>query len=120
VVEVPLEPTIAPVLVPFFRRFGVAEELDFHLLELPRTEREVPRRNLVAETLADLRDANRNANPRAIADVLEVDKDTLGGLGTEEGPPFLSGQRADGGGEHQVKIARLGQRARLAGIGTQG
>ena len=39
----------------------MAEELDLHLLELARAEREIPRRDLVAKALADLGDAERNA-----------------------------------------------------------
>ena len=38
---------------------GVAEELDLHLLELARAEGAVLRRDLVAERLADLGDAER-------------------------------------------------------------
>src|SRR5262249_48821474 len=55
--DVPLIPAVAPVLVPGRRRVGMAEELDLHLLKLARAEGEVPRGNLVAETLAHLRDA---------------------------------------------------------------
>ena len=62
----------------------MAEELDLHLLELARAEGEVPRRDFVAKTLADLGDAEGNPHPRAVADVLEVDEHALGGLGAEE------------------------------------
>jgi hypothetical protein len=67
----------------------MAEELDFHLLELARAEREVARRDLVAETLADLRDAERHADARAVDDVLEVDEDALRRFRPEEGGIFL-------------------------------
>src|SRR5688572_22165454 len=59
----PLHPRVAPEAVPLERLLGVAEELDLHLLELARAKREVARRDLVAEGLAGLRDAERNLHP---------------------------------------------------------
>src|SRR5262245_45412584 len=56
----PLIARITPELVPLVRRVGVDEELDLHLLELARAEREIPRRDLVAKRLALLRDAEGN------------------------------------------------------------
>src|SRR5690606_1333324 len=50
----PRKPRVAPVGVPLLRAVGRDEKLDFHLLELARTEGEVARRHLVAERLADL------------------------------------------------------------------
>ena len=73
----------------------MAEELDLHLLELARAEREVARRDLVAEALAHLGDAERHADARAVEHVLEVDEDALGRLGPQEGGVFLAAQRAD-------------------------
>src|SRR3954469_14016722 len=57
VADVPVEPFLAPVGVPLGGVRRAAEELDLHLLELARAEREVARGDLVAETLADLGDA---------------------------------------------------------------
>ena len=82
--RVPRHPPVAPVFVPLARRVRVAEELDLHLLELARAEREIPRRDLVAKALADLRDAERNLHPRAVEHVLEVDEDALGRFGPQE------------------------------------
>src|SRR5690606_2777399 len=84
-VEIPLEAPIAPVLVPLVRLLGMAEELDFHLLELTRTKRKVARRNFVAEALAELRHPEGNANAGAVEHVFEVDENTLCRLGAEEG-----------------------------------
>ena len=89
----------------------MAEELDLHLLELPRAEGEVPRRDFVPKALAHLGDAEGNPNPRAVADVLEVDKLSLGRLGAEEDGVLLAAQRAGGRLEHQVELPRRGQRA---------
>ena len=63
----------------------MAEELDLHLLELARAEGVVARVDLVAKRLADLGDAERQLEPRAVEDVLEVDEDALGGFGAEVG-----------------------------------
>ena len=68
----------------------MAEELDLHLLELARAERKVPRRDLVAKALADLRDAKRDPHPRAIHHVLEVDEDALGRFRSQKGRPFFA------------------------------
>src|ERR1043165_8154929 len=94
----------------------MAEELDLHLLELARAEREVARRNLVAEALADLGDAEGNTHTATVHDVLEVGEDTLGGFGTQEGGAFLAAERTDEGLEHQVEFARLCQRAKRLGV----
>ena len=83
-VQIPLITAIAPELIPLRRRLRMAEELDLHLLEFAGTEGEVPRRDLVAEALADLGDAERNADAGAVDDVLEVDEDALGRFGTEK------------------------------------
>ena len=89
----------------------MAEELDLHLLELARAEGEVPRRDLVAKALADLRDAEGNLHPRAVEHVLEVDEDALRRFRPQKGGPLFAAQRADDRLEHQVEFARLGQLA---------
>ena len=58
-VGVPAHAIVHPALVPLLRLGGRHEELDLHLLELPRAEDEVAGRDLVAERLADLGDAER-------------------------------------------------------------
>src|ERR1041384_6266318 len=81
---VPGHPPVAPVFVPLARCIRMAEELDLHLLELARSECEIPRRNFVAETLAHLGDAEWDADTRAIEHVFEVHEDALGRLRTKE------------------------------------
>ena len=93
----------------------MAEELDFHLLELARAEGEVSGRDLVAKTLADLGDAEGNPHPRAVADVLEVDEDALGRLGAEEDLAALVTDCAGVRLEHQIEFPRLGQVAATLG-----
>ena len=67
-----------PVLEPLHVvRARLDEELHLHLLELARAEDEVPGRDLVAERLADLRDAERHLLPRRLLHVQEVHVDAL-------------------------------------------
>ena len=80
VAQVPRDSLLDPVREPL-RRLGRRDEvLHLHLLELERAEDEVPGRDLVAERLADLRDAERRLAARDLGDVLEVDEDALRGL----------------------------------------
>src|SRR5580700_7313049 len=87
----------------------MTKELHFHLLELARAEGEVPRRDFVAKTLADLSDAEGNFDARAVANVFEVDEHPLRGFRPQEGGSFLARERSDDCFEHQVEFARLGQ-----------
>src|SRR5680860_1433656 len=82
VAKVPLTPLLHPEPEPLLRLCGRDEVLHLHLLELERAEDEVPGRDLVAERLSDLRDAERRLAPRDLGDVLEVDEDALRGLRT--------------------------------------
>ena len=114
VAPVPRDALVDPVAEPLLRLGRRDEELHLHLLELERAEDEVARRDLVAERLADLRDAERRLAPRDLGDVLEVDEDALRGLRAQVG--VLAGllERADPRREHEVELARLGEVALLA------
>src|SRR5579883_1762477 len=106
-VKVPLHALVAPVLEGVLVGAGLDKVLHLHLLELTRAEDEVAGRNLVAEGLADLRDAERDAAPTGLPHVLEVDVDALRRLRTQ----------IDDGGvlfdwpherlEHKVELASL-------------
>ena len=89
--------------------FGRHEELHLHLLELARAEDEVAGRDLVAERLADLRDAERRLLARRRLHVGEVDEDALRGLRAQVRDRRVVLHRADEGLEHQVELARLGE-----------
>ena len=106
-----------PVAVPLVRLGGRHEELHLHLLELERAEDEVPRRDLVAEGLADLRDPERRLAARELGDVLEVDEDALRGLRSQVDVDARLLDGTDPRPEHEVELPRLGQVAvrRLAG-----
>src|SRR5699024_12389863 len=58
-VDVPLQASINPVLVPLFVLTRLDEELHLHLLELTSTENEVTWGDLVTERLTDVRDTER-------------------------------------------------------------
>ena len=82
-VDVPLAALAAPVLVPLGGLLGRHEELELHLLELAGAEHEVARRDLVAEALADLRDAERRLLAAGVEHVLEVHEHALRRLGPQ-------------------------------------
>ena len=118
-VEVPLLAQVDPALVPLGGVARLHEELHLHLLELAGAEGEVARRDLVAEGLADLRDAEGQATARGGEHVLEVDEDALGGLGAQEGGRAGILHGADVGLEHEVELARRGHRAGCAAAGAE-
>ena len=95
----------------------MAEELDFHLLELARAKREVPRRDLVAEALADLGDAEGNADAGAVEHIFEIDEDALGRFGPQKRCVLLRAHCTDDRLEHQVEFARLGERTGFGRLG---
>lgn len=59
-VEQPFVAEVLPVCKPFEVGAGFAEEFELHLFKLADTENEVAGSDLVAETLADLSDAERH------------------------------------------------------------
>ena len=117
-VDVPLQPGVDPVLMPLFGGVRFDEELHLHLFELAGAEDEVAGGDLVAETLADLADAERRLAPRGGDHIGEVDEDALRGLGPQIMQALLALDRAEVGLEHHVEFARFGPLAALAAIGT--
>jgi hypothetical protein len=61
-------------------RARLAEEFHFHLLEFAGAEDEVARRDLIAEALADLADAERQLLAVGTLHVLEIHEHALRGL----------------------------------------
>src|SRR6185436_14927544 len=108
-VGVPLTPSREPLVEEARRVIGTAEVLHLHLLELARAEDEVPRRDLVAERLPDLRDAEREPPSRRLLDVLEVDEDALRRLGTQPRDRRGVLSRPDERLEHEVEAPRVGK-----------
>src|SRR6185295_3943621 len=70
-------------------------------------EDEVPRRDLVAERLADLRDPEREPPPRRLLDVLEVDEDALRRLGPQPRDRRGVLRRPDERLEHEIEAPRI-------------
>src|SRR5438552_17321800 len=109
------EPGLAigdPTVVPDFVRgpaletvVRVHEELDLHLLELARAEDEVARRDLVAERLADLCDAEGQLASRRLQQVVEVDEDALRRLRPQVRDGGVLFHRPHERLEHQVELA---------------
>ena len=97
----------------------MAEEFDLHLLEFTRAEGEVSRRDFVAKALASLSNSEWDFDSAGIHDVLEIDKDSLSRFGAQEGRVFLAAQCAEGRFEHQIELARLGQRVQRFRVGSQ-
>ena len=104
----PLVAEVAPVLEPLQIGTGLAEELQLHLLKLAGTEGEVAGRDLVAEGLADLAHAEGQLAAGGALHVIEVDEDTLRGLGTQiHGVLGILGDALEGL-EHQVELTDIG------------
>ena len=70
----------SPVIEPLQVGIRLAEELQFHLLELSGTECKITGSNLVTEGLTDLADAERNLLSRGSLYILKVNENTLSGL----------------------------------------
>ena len=99
---------------------GVAEVLDFHLLELARAEGEIARVDLVAERFAALRDAEGQFHPVGVQHVLVLAENRLRGLGPQIGDLVAGGTKIRL--QHQVELAGLGEeravvRVELGGSG---
>ncbi len=118
-VDVPAVPLVDPVLVPLLVLARLDEELHLHLLELAGAEDEVARRDLVAEALADLGDAERRLLPAAGHHVREVQEDALRGLRAQVVQPGLVLDHAQERLEQAGELARLGPRAAGAAVGAR-
>jgi hypothetical protein len=104
--------------VPLLVGARLDEELHLHLLELARAEDEVAWRDLVAEALADLPDAERRLAPGRRHDLPEVHEDALGGLRSQVGQTLLALDRAEEGLQQAVEHLRLGPGAFGAAVGA--
>ena len=105
--NVPREPRRFPLLVEARRVLRPGEVLKLHLLELARAEDEVARSDLVAERLADLRDAERQAPAGGLLNVLEVHEDCLSGLRAKPGDRCRVLHGTDERLEHEVEATRI-------------
>ena len=82
----------------------LAEGLELHLLELDRAEDEVARRDLVAERLADLPDAERQLRAHRALHVQEVDVFALCVFGAQVDDALIVVRDAAERLEHQVEL----------------
>ncbi len=100
----PVPAEAAPVVEPFQVFAGLAEEFQFHLLELTHAEDEVTGRNLIPEGLADLRDAGRQLFSGGPHGVLEVHEDTLSSFRAQVDLVGAVLVHTGKGLEHQIKL----------------
>ena len=107
-----------PVLVPLVVCARLDEELDLHLLELAVAEDEVARRDLVAERLADLGDAEGQLLAPRLLTIGEVDEDALRRLRAAGRSRRIVLDDAVVGLQHHVELARRGPRAAGAAVGA--
>src|SRR5207302_11506219 len=110
VVDEPVEALPAPVVEQLAVLARLAEVLHLHLLELAQAEDEVAGADLVAEAAALLGDAEGQAAAGGVEHVGEVDEHALRRLGTEVDLRSVLLDGAEEGLEHQVELARLGER----------
>ncbi len=115
---VPVPALPHPVLLPLLVLARLDEELHLHLLELTGAEDEVAGRDLVAERLAHLGDAERRLAARSGLHLGEVGEDALGGLGAEVSDRAAVLRRAEVGGEEARELLGLGELALVAAVGA--
>lgn len=93
--------------MPLFVGARLDEELHLHLLEFAGAEDEVSGRDLVAEGLADLPDAERRLHARGVQHVDEVHEDALRRLGPQVVQPRLVVNRPEEGLQQSRELTRL-------------
>ncbi len=110
-IEIVLPSLLAPFLIGRGGLVRPDEVLHLHLFEFALAEDELSCGDLVAERLADLRDAERNLHARRIEHVLEIDVDALTRLAAEI-RRFLRpvpGEVAEIGLHEEIEALRLGE-----------
>ena len=81
------------------------KELHLHLLKLPHPKNELPRDDLIPESLSDLSNAEGDLHASRFLDIEEVDKDSLRRFGAEVNFHGAIGCRSHFGGKHEVELA---------------
>ena len=97
----------------------MTEKFHLHLLKLAAAEGEITRRNLVAETLALLRDAEGHLHAVAIHHVLKIHKHPLRRFRPQKRLIVVIAHRAHVRFKHQVELPRFGERAEFLGVRAQ-
>ena len=103
----PLQTLLFPVLEPLQLGSGTYEELHLHLLEFAHTEDELAGDNLVAESFADLCDAERYLHAAALLHIEKVDEDALGSLWAEVEGVRIINYATHFCGEHQIELTHI-------------
>ena len=103
----PLHARLFPLGEPLQLRARLYEELHLHLLELPHTEDELTGHDLVAESLTDLGDTERNLHTASLLHVQVVHEDTLSRLRAQVDLHRRIGRGTHLGREHQVELTNI-------------
>src|SRR5437763_5196057 len=106
---VPLEAPLLPVVEPLLHLARMHKELQVPLLEFTLAEQEIPRRDLVAEGLPNLTDAERYLHTRGLQDVVIVQVNVLASLAAQVRLHSFTLNHADVRLHHQVEDARFGE-----------
>ena len=80
---VPRQTVLLPIVEPFHFRARLAEELHFHLFKFAHTEHELAGYYLVAESLSNLCNTERQLHATSLLNIQEINKDTLCRLRTQ-------------------------------------
>ena len=107
--DVPVQPFLFPVVQPLLVRAGLDEELHLLLFELAEPEDVVAGRDLVAERLTLLRDAEGDPLAGGVEDVLELHEHALGGLRPQVDLGGRVLNRTKECFEHEVELPRLAE-----------
>ena len=107
--EQPVFAIVFPIGKPLKVCSGLAEELALHLLKLARAEREVARRDFVAERLAHLANAKGKLAARGALHIGKVYKNALRGFGAQITGAGRIFRYANGCFEHQIEFADGGK-----------
>src|SRR5205823_7429917 len=105
---VPLHALLFPIFEPLLVRAWLDEKLHLHLLEFASSKDEVSWRDLVAERLADLGDAERHLLTHRLLHVEKVHIDALRRLWPQEDLGRRVFYWPHESSEHEVKQPRLG------------
>mmetsp|Transcript_32516 Transcript_32516/g.75164 ORF Transcript_32516/g.75164 Transcript_32516/m.75164 type:complete len:223 (+) Transcript_32516:651-1319(+) len=92
----------------------INEILNLHLLKLPGSEEELPGRDLIAEGLANLGNAERDLGTHHVGHLLVVHKDALRSLRPQVALGGAVGIRAHIGLKHEVESPRSRECPRIA------
>src|SRR5256885_342732 len=103
----PFHSLLLPVFIPLLLSARTNKELHFHLFKLTHAEYKLASHDLIAEGLTDLGYSKRYFHTSCLLHVQEVDKNSLGGFGTQINNIGFITYASHLGGKHQVELAHF-------------